>query len=217
MNSCAKPRTGKSKLPGNCRPGRKSFTNLGEIVRDYIHNCRRNEDAELEYFSRPPNLRAAIRIAALAISEDGKRHPHQRRIPGRMLEHFRQSLSRNRRALRSCKTFPELMQVAGKAAASYWMDPELTIYDTTLRIGAHLGIRPDRVYLHAGARKGAKALGFKGSMPFLIPSQLPKEFRKLKPYEIEHCLCIYKDQLSLLRIRGAKHEFIARQECVQSG
>jgi len=205
MNSCTKPQTYRKKPPGKCRPGRKSFTNLREVVQDYIANCRSDEDAESEYFSSPPNLRAAIRIGALAINEDKKRHPHQRRIPGHMLEHFRRSLLRRCKALRSCKTFPELMQVSGKVAARYWNNPELTVYDTTLRIGAHLGITPDRVYLHAGARKGAKALGFKGSLPFLTRSWLPKEFRKLKPYEIEHCLCIYKNHLKRLRLRGTAH------------
>src|SRR5277367_2349600 len=162
MNGCAKPRTYMKKLPGHCRPSRRSFTHLREIVQDYIAKRRRDEDAELEYFSSPSNLRAAIRIAALAIVEGEKRHKHQRRIPADTLEHFRRALTRNRKALRSCKTFPELMQVSASAAEKFWSTPELTVYDTTLRIGAHLGIRPDRVYLHAGARKGARALGFKG-------------------------------------------------------
>jgi hypothetical protein len=190
------------KLAGNCRPSSKSFKNIRGIVQDYIVNWRRCEDAELEYFSSPPNLRAAIRIAALAISEDKKRHPHQRRIPGETLEHFRRALLRRRNELHSCKTFPQLMQISERAAAPLWKNSKLTVYDTTLRIGAHLGIRPDRVYLHAGATKGARALGFGGSVPSLKRSQLPKEFHRLKPYEIEHCLCIYKGHLKRLRLRG---------------
>ena len=39
---------------------------------------------------------------------------------------------------------------------------ELSIYDTAVRIGAHLRIEPDKVYLHAGAREGIKALEDKG-------------------------------------------------------
>jgi hypothetical protein len=190
------------KLAADCRPSRKRFTSLEEVVREYIAVWRDDEDSELEYFSSPPNLRAAIRIAALAIIDGGKRHPHQRRIPGETLEHFRRVLSRNRKALRACKTFPELMQVSERIAKGFWKNSKLTVYDTTLRIGAHLGIRPDRVYLHAGARKGAMALGFQGSLPFVMRQQLPKEFRKLKPYEIEHCLCIYKGQLKRLKLRG---------------
>jgi hypothetical protein len=209
MNSCAKPKTFRNERVGRCRPSKKSFTSLSEIVRDYIANCRRDEDAELEYFSSPPKLRAAIRIAALAINEDGKRHPHQRRIPGDTLEHFRRALTRKLKALRSSKTFPELMQISEKVADGFWKNSKLTVYDTTLRIGAHLGIKPDRVYLHTGAREGANALGFKGSLPFLMRRELPKEFRKLKPYEIEHCLCIYKKQLKPLRIRGARQLSIA--------
>jgi hypothetical protein len=202
MNSCAKPKTFRNERGGRCRPSKKSFTSLSEIVRDYIANCRRDEDAELEYFSSPPKLRAAIRIAALAINEDGKRHPHQRRIPGDTLEHFRRALTRKRKALRSSKTFSELMQISEKVAEGFWKNSKLTVYDTTLRIGAYLGIQPDRIYLHAGARKGAMALGFKGSLLFLKRSQLPKEFRKLKPYELEHCLCIYKNHLKRSKLKG---------------
>lgn len=38
---------------------------------------------------------------------------------------------------------------------------ELTEYDIALRIGVCLGIYPEKVYLHAGTRKGAKKLGIK--------------------------------------------------------
>lgn len=140
----------------------------------------------------------AIRIAALAVNSRGKRHSHQRRIPFEMLEHFRRGLLRRRRLLRSCKTFPELMKISENVAAGIWKQSELTVYDTTHRIGAYLGIQPDRVYLHTGTRTGARALGIKGGIPYVLPAQLPKAFRKLKPYEIEDCLCIYKNDIKLL-------------------
>ena len=200
MNSCAKPLMQGNQPPGGCSPGRKSFRNLGEIVQHYIANRRREANEELEHFANQPNLRAAIRTAALAVDGRGKRHKHQRRIPGESLEHFRRALSRNCEALRSCQTFPELLQISEKAAEGFWKNSKLTVYDTTLRISAHLSIWPDRVYLHAGAREGAMALGFKGNLRSLTRSQLPKEFQKLKPYEIEHCLCSYKDHLKRLRL-----------------
>jgi hypothetical protein len=170
-------------------------------VQDYIEKHRRHAKKGLEHFSNQPDLCAAIRVAALAINRKGKRHGHQRRIPGEMLEHFRQGLSRRRESLRSCKTFPGLMEITEKVAEAIWKNSGLTVYDTTHRIGAYLGVPPDRVYLHTGTREGAKALGFKGSLPFLLPSELPKVFRELKPYEIEDCLCIYKDDLKFLRQR----------------
>jgi hypothetical protein len=70
---------------------------------------------------------------------------------------------------------------------------ELAVYDFSLRIGAFLGLSPTMVYLHAGARDGARALGLKGVR--LDPRELPPAFSKLSPAEIEDCLCIYKNEL----------------------
>jgi hypothetical protein len=198
MYSCA-PTNAKSRL-SNCRPSRKTFQTLEEIVQDYVNNCSREAKEELGYFSDQPNLVTAIRVAAEA-TIDGKRHPHQRRIPGKALKDFGFALSRKSKELRACKTFPQLMNISEEASGELWNRPGLTVYDTTLRIGAHLGILPDRVYLHAGVKEGAKALGLRGSRGVLMRSELPKEFQKLKPWEIEHCLCIYKKQLKRLRFR----------------
>lgn len=96
-------------------------------------------------------------------------------------------------------SFDEVKSVAEKAGARLWKNGEMTIYDTSQRIGMFLGHEPDRVYLHRGTREGAKALGFKGQLAFILPSQLPRAFRKLKPSEIEDCLCIYRDEIAKLR------------------
>ena len=198
MYSCA-PTNAKTRL-GNCRPSRKTFQNLKEIVQDYINNCSREAKEELGYFGGQRNLPTAIRVAAQS-TVDCKRHPHQRRIHGDTLKAFGRALSHKSKALRACKSFPELMNISHKVSKGFWKHSKLTVYDTTLRIGAHLGIMPDRVYLHAGVKEGAKALGLRGSHGFLMRSQLPKEFQKLKPWEIEHCLCLYKKQLKRLRFR----------------
>ncbi|HQM80509.1 MAG TPA: hypothetical protein PLX02_02700 [Syntrophorhabdaceae bacterium] len=69
---------------------------------------------------------------------------------------------------------------------------ELAVYDTALRIGAFLRIEPSKVFLHAGTRTGARALGLETSAEFLEVSSVPSEFQVLKPSEIEDVLCIYK-------------------------
>ena len=202
MNTCAPPRRHSRKSPGDCPPNKRPFHSLEEIVQDYIDNCRPRAKCEMEYFGdHTRTMPQAIRIAALAINCKGKRHSHQRRIPRDKLKRFRLRLLRRSKALRSCKSFHELMAITEKVAAGIWRHSELTVYDTTHRIGALLGPRPKYVYLHAGTREGAKALGFKGTVPFTLPREFPKPFRKLKPYEIEDCLCIYKDALKLLRHR----------------
>jgi len=202
MQSCDTHPKHTTHKSGACFHRKRTFHNLEEIVQDYIDWRRPCAKKELRYFKDLPNLPTAICVAALAIGiDEGKRHPHQRRIPEKKLERFRQRLARKRRLLRPSKTFSQLMQISEKAATGIWKNSELTVYDTTHRIGAYLRVRPDRVYLHAGTREGAKALDFKRNLPFILPSQLPKAFRRLKPYEIEDCLCIYKDDLELLRCR----------------
>jgi hypothetical protein len=71
----------------------------------------------------------------------------------------------------------------------------LTVYDTALRIGAKLGIKPNRVYLHAGTTIGARALGLDAVAPSLDPTELPSELRHLELYEVEDFLCIFKSRL----------------------
>ena len=69
------------------------------------------------------------------------------------------------------------------------------IYDTAHRIGAFLGLEPEHVYVHAGTTVGAKALGLKSIDGWVAMDDLPEVFRKLKPYEVEDFLCIYKKKL----------------------
>jgi hypothetical protein len=72
---------------------------------------------------------------------------------------------------------------------------ELMVYDTALRIGAIVGVEPDRVYLHRGTRQGARALGLATGGNVLFMDQLPPQLRRLKPREVEDLLCIYKADL----------------------
>ncbi|HTA59651.1 MAG TPA: hypothetical protein VK805_15930 [Candidatus Baltobacteraceae bacterium] len=185
---------------GDCHPPRKTFRTIEEIVQNYIDTRRERAAKRLDRFAEM-DLAEAIDKAALAVNEEGKRDKHQRRIPLDKLKHLRQELLRKRKDLEACKTFAEMMTISEKIGATIWKKPGLTIYDATQRIGGHLQIFPDLVYLHTGTMKGAKALGFKGSIPSLRVDQLPKAFRRLKPYEIEDCLCIYAKHLERLNLR----------------
>jgi hypothetical protein len=75
----------------------------------------------------------------------------------------------------------------------------LTVYDIAHHLGAFLKLEPDAVYLHAGTAAGAKALGHLHTAETLALADLPPEFSRLRPYEIEDCLCIYKHELKALR------------------
>jgi hypothetical protein len=77
----------------------------------------------------------------------------------------------------------------------------LYAYDTARRLGAKLGVEPQRVYLHAGTRKGAKALGLDYRQASLPVNDFPEPLRVLPADMLESFLCIYKDRLTPFAVR----------------
>ena len=90
---------------------------------------------------------------------------------------------------------------------------KLYIYDTSLRIGTRLNLFPTKVYLHAGTRVGAQALGFDIKNESIEVSELPKELQKLKPHEIEDVLCIYRECLKATGLKHTKCLVTKRSRC----
>jgi hypothetical protein len=78
---------------------------------------------------------------------------------------------------------------------------ELAVYDIAHRIGSYRGLHPEKIYLHAGTREGAKALGLRTNQKSLPMSCLPAGLRSLSAEEAEDLLCIYRKTLA--RIHGA--------------
>jgi len=172
-----------------------SHNKLVEIVSDYIANKQTRAEAERRWFVIQPTLEDAISKAAKAVKPSGKRFGHQRRIPESVLRQSERALLDAVPALRSAGTFEGLHRVISSIIGDIAGIGELTIYDTALRIGANLGLEPAVVFLHAGTRMGARALGLDGSQKFIERRYLPREFESLSPGEIEDVLCIYKDRL----------------------
>lgn len=142
----------------------------------------------------------AIRKAALARDEKGEIYSHQWHLK----EKYPDVPKKAERILANC---------AGKIAACNDFDAlhdliwdelklrgrvkgvgELYCYDTAFRIGISRNVMPQKVYLHAGTRKGAKALGiYEKGKEVLEMSELVKkypEFAKLESYQVEDFLCI---------------------------
>lgn len=163
---------------------------ISQCVEDYIRRFRPAAEKETAFYAGQPYLTAAIKVAAHCWTSEGKKHPHQLRIPRAALSATCRALQSHKATLKKCETFDALhTQVAGLIGGLHMIGP-LTIYDISLRIGAFLGLPPEKVYLHAGTRVGAAALGLSGDA--LSRNQLPPEFQPLTAAEIEDCLCIYK-------------------------
>ena len=169
---------------------------LTAIVQAYRRDYRPDAKREHAYWATHTNLKSAVRAAALSKLSCGRRHPHQRRISGDILQRAADTLAKQDVPARC--TFHDLHKAVYANIGCIHGIGELAVYDIAYRIGAFLGLGPDRVYLHAGTRKGAQALGLRGST---IPMRdLPSELRELTPAEVEDCLCRYKDWIQCLAI-----------------
>lgn len=133
-----------------------------------------------------------IERASLARTASGK-HLHQWRVRNALLRRFCRHVLRA--AVHHARTFDELHARVEDAAQRVAGIGELAIYDTAHRIGAYLGLDPKRVYLHRGTRKGAAALGLGRGRKTVEVWGLPRPFCRLRPYEIEECLCICERDL----------------------
>lgn len=128
-----------------------------------------------------------------ASGADGKTSSHQRRIRPAVLTKMETKLRQHAGELRAAKNFHDLLEIIEKLAVKGF--GSLARYDCALRIGTWLGRMPDRVYLHAGTRKGAHALGLKPGGRSLRLSDCPVELHELRAFEIEDFLCVYKAYL----------------------
>lgn len=134
------------------------------IIQTYTTQIRPRANEELNWFRQQPTLSETICLAALAVNSKGKRYPHQRRLSKAVLEQARDILLANEKQISQSTDFDDLFTLLERLLAHVKGLGELYVYDTALRIGAKLGMLPKRVYLHAGTRVGAKALGFDGRM-----------------------------------------------------
>ncbi|MEK6285973.1 MAG: hypothetical protein AABO57_09560 [Acidobacteriota bacterium] len=164
---------------------------LEAVVQSYRETCQSRLEAQLRTFGDEPTLQSAVARAALAETPDGKRYSHQRRIKRVVLREMRRRLLEI--GFSKLRSFDEIHNAVDQAIGSIRGVGDLLLYDTALRIGAKLGIMPDRVYLHSGTRRGARALGLPSKRRSISIAELPVALRGLKPHEIEDCLCIFKD------------------------
>jgi hypothetical protein len=192
QSGCAPTTRGK----GGCKPppALPSLQSYEEIVRDYIARCRERVDEDLGFYAATRSLRKAVENAAFGKTKDLSRHSHYYRRQQVALDQFAAELLYELPNLRRAKDFDDLHEIVESVGRPIRDIGTLTIYDTAERIGARRGLEPQRVYLHCGAEKGARYLGFVGRKTLEL-KELPRAFRKLLPREAEDCLCIYREDI----------------------
>ncbi len=144
------------------------------------------------------SLEDAIQRAALATDSGGTRHPHQHHVTADTLRSSASALLALKGKLRKASSFHELHDTVRRITCSIRGAGPLYVYDVATRIGARCHLYPDRVYLHAGTREGAKAFGLNHRAAYLRLGDLARELRRLRAGELEDFFCIYRDELARL-------------------
>jgi hypothetical protein len=174
-----------------------AFPTLEGIVAAYLRDHADGEAHYLRFYQIQKTLPDAITKAALAELPNGGRFSQQWRIPGSVLAQARDALLKLDYS--TVLTFAELYEKVAIALRPIRGIGLLTMYDTAHRLGAYLKLSPEDVYLHAGVRVGAQALGLGDWKSKLPMAAFPPAFQKLRPEQVEDCLCIYKSQLQTWR------------------
>jgi hypothetical protein len=165
-----------------------------EILEDYDRRHCHSEEREIAWFRKQRSLRSAIELAARATDERGRRYSHQYRIRRDSIAHATAALLAAEASIARAASFEAIHAIVARQLRQVSGTGELYIYDTAFRIGAHLGVFPTRVYLHAGTRDGARVLNLEYRKEALEVSEVPAALRHRQPHEIEDILCIYKDR-----------------------
>ena len=166
-----------------------SSARLAYLVEKFQRERLPKWSKELRFFRRATR-EVALEHAGFAKGENGKRFRHQNRIPRLALTKAMRRLRRIEKQLVRIKTFDKLHDLIDQTVRSIDGIGELYVYDTALRLGAQLRLKPRRVYLHAGPREGARILRVPDYLSkHVVKRKLRPELHKLPAAAIEHFLC----------------------------
>lgn len=188
--------------------GAERCETLAELVDDFKARLGPEgplENGYMEWMRESRSLTVAIDRAVMSVKPNGKMHNHQSRVPRSTKLEYAMRLKDVTRHLRACKSFDALLTWCADEAIP-GIGP-VTQYDVAQRIGEYLGLLPEYVYLHAGVRLGATALGLnvKGK-ELLLPRELPSALRRLTANETEDFLCTYRSMFPKMR-KEVEEEF----------
>jgi hypothetical protein len=165
---------------------------LEGVVDHYKRVYRARSKEELDSFRAEASFEAAVGRAGRAEHPDGTRYSHQRRRSPTELGRGVANLVRDLSKLEAATNFARIHAAVHQSVGHLAGLNEMYVYDVALHIGAYVGKLPTRIYLHAGTRRGALALGLDAKRAKAIDVfDLPAPLRELAPHELEDVLCIY--------------------------
>ena len=170
----------------------KDLPNLTEVIVHAADGIFKLTNQGFEYF---------IRHNHQEVFED--KNGNQRGVPYEVSRQVKVNLIKKINDVLKARTFDEIFNIVSECKVKGF--GELSIYDTAMRIATHMNIEPEKVYLHAGARKGMEILENKGYVEagsskkkYIEIKDMPKPMQQLKSAETEHFLCAMKDSMNNL-------------------
>jgi hypothetical protein len=164
-----------------------------ETFKEFLRLDLINNDRVISFCLKQKTLEEAIKIAILSRDIDNKKHKHQYRIANIQLKVYYNKVSLIETKIKNVKSFEELLNlliIEKTVGIGY-----LALYDIALRIGYYIKIKPDFIYLHAGAKTGAiNFFGRKIKNKYLSKDEFvakATDFKNFSCAEIEAFLCIH--------------------------
>lgn len=180
------------------RPPSKPMNKLDDLVDDFIERFpRERRDMVVVYCAKAPTIQEAIRRAVASKDESGKHHNHQSKIARECYKPFTNELIKNCKRLAKASDFDELHDMIDSCKVK-GIGP-LMVYDVAVRIGAFREIEPKSVYLHAGARIGARELGLPHDVHRIPAPLLPAALLRMPADMVEDFLCTYRSYFRSLK------------------
>ena len=172
-----------------------SMSKLDAAVEEFMADPANADTAERALFESAASLEEAITHATHGTKPDSKTQPKGDANPLSAKDRCRATLMQEQERLRASKDFHDVFtQVKGLANRTGGLG-EVWIYDVSVRIAAYLGKQPDRIYLHGGAREGARAFKIASSRESISKFELPRPLRRMPCTMIGNFLSKKKKEL----------------------
>ena len=184
----------KSTSSCNSKTPDSQHRSLATLVDEYLEEYGNSYDCEDRWWGEKTiSWSEAVERAWESIMSNGKMNGHQCLVGKQKLDEGLQICLSHNRQPDSFNDFHDIYAWIESITKDVKGIGSLTTYDIARRLGTWLGMQPQKVYLHAGAMRGARKLGIQGHMVSL--DNFPSEIQKLGATHAENFLCIYKDYL----------------------
>ena len=185
-------------IPNYCKT-KQVFNTYKDIVNDYNKQHKERQECDYKWYSEADNLNSAVEKAFRSEDKAGKVNHHQCRVGRRRLEKAAKIASK-KLSNNEFADFKELYIFVKKVAQNVNGFGSLATYDVAIRIAKYCKYEVNEVHFHAGTTKGAIAIGINAREgESMTVDKFPYPFHTLSGDHLENLLCIYKDNLKILR------------------